>query len=90
MVLRATPSGLPLTRCGFSVGKKIGKAVVRNKVKRRLREITRVTPIKTGWDIVFIARPGTAAASFADLERVITGLLGHARLLGSSESTGTP
>lgn len=90
VVLRATPSGLPFTRCGFSVGKKVGKAVVRNKVKRRLREIARLTPIKSGWDIVLIARPGAAAASYADLDRATADLLGRARLLDGQGSPGTP
>lgn len=90
MVLRAAPSGLPFTRCGFSVGKKVGKAVVRNRVKRRLREIARLSSIKPGWDIVLIARPGAAAASYADLDRATADLLGRARLLSSPEDAGTP
>lgn len=75
------PNGLPLSRCGFSVGKKVGKAVVRNRVKRLLREIARLTPIKPGWDIVLIARSNSAVAQFADLKIVIVSLLSRARIL---------
>ena len=83
VVVRALPNGLPLSRCGFSVSKRVGKAVVRNRVKRRLREILRRTPLKTGWDIVFIARPAAAAADYASLRKAAEMLLTRAHLLGT-------
>ena len=58
LVLKSIPNDLDRSRFGFMVGKRIGSAVIRNKVKRRLREITRLTPVKAGRDIVFIARRG--------------------------------
>lgn len=80
-VVRALPNGLPLSRCGFSVGKRIGKAVVRNRVKRRFREILRQTSLRAGWDIVLIARPAAAAADYASLRKAIEELLSRAHLL---------
>jgi ribonuclease P protein component len=56
IVVRVLPNGLETTRYGFAVSRRVGKAVVRNRVKRRLREIVRQTPLRTGWDIVVIAR----------------------------------
>lgn len=83
-MLRAMPNGLPLSRCGFSVGKNIGKAVVRNRVKRLLREIVRLTPIKPGWDIVLIARSKSSVAQFADLKKIIENLLSRAQILNNA------
>lgn len=84
-MLRAMPNGLPLSRCGFSVGKNIGKAVVRNRVKRLLREIVRLTPIKPGWDIVLIARSKSSVAQFADLKKIIENLLSRAQILNNAD-----
>jgi ribonuclease P protein component len=85
VVLRAMPNELPVSRSGFSVGKKVGKAVVRNKVKRRLREIIRLTPLKSGWDIVLIARVNSATVKYRDLQKAVTGLLNRAQILESIE-----
>ena len=81
LVMKALPNGLTLSRYGLSVSKRIGKAVVRNRVKRRLREILRAAPLKPGWDIVFIARPAAAGASYARLEGTAVRLLSRAHLL---------
>lgn len=84
-VMKATPNGLSLSRYGFSVSKKVGKAVRRNRVKRLLREIMREQPLKPGWDIVIIARPQAAGAGFRQMQRAVTGLLARAHLLESYE-----
>jgi len=81
VVMKALPNGLTLSRYGFSVSRRVGKAVVRNRVKRLLREILRSAPLEPGWDIVFIARPRAAGASFVSLEKSVQGLLSRARLL---------
>ncbi len=80
VVMKILPNGLVLSRYGFSVSKRVGKAVVRNRVKRRLREILRLTPLEPGWDIVFIARPAAAGADYTSLKESVEGLLSRARL----------
>ena len=61
LVLIARRNGLSVARFGFSVGKRVGKAVVRNLVKRRIREAARAAPIRAGWDVVISARSGAAS-----------------------------
>ena len=66
---RADGSGL--VRVGFTASKKVGNAVMRNRAKRRLRELARaLLPDlgRAGWDYVLVARPGvTGDRPFADL-----------------------
>ncbi|CAN5501735.1 MAG: ribonuclease P protein component [Actinomycetota bacterium] len=61
-------------RLGLSVSKKVGKAVVRNKVRRRMKEIFHARTgelegMGSGLDFVVSARPASSDASFRDLER---------------------
>jgi len=86
VVLKAVPNGLPQTRYGYSVSKKVGKAVVRNRVKRLLREITRLTPVKPGWDIVLIARSAAAEGNYSGLRRSVTELLTRAKIMENVKS----
>jgi len=81
VVMKALPNGLALSRYGFSVSQRLGKAMVRNKIKRRFREIVRQTRLHPGWDIVFVARPAAASTSYEKLEKAVKGLLSRAGLL---------
>ncbi len=87
VVMKTLPNGLNIARYGFSVSRRVGKAVVRNRVKRLLREILRYAPLKPGWDIIFIARPLAASAGYTKLEKSVRGLLGKARLLVKEHET---
>ena len=80
LVVRVLPNGLDHNRFGFMVSKRLGNAVVRNKIKRRLREIVRQNSLKEGWDAVFIARRGAEKASFGQLRRATENLFRRTRL----------
>jgi len=81
VMMKALANNLDLSRYGFSVNKPLGKAVVRNRIKRLLKEITRSIPIKPGWDIVFIARSGAVEIDYYQLKQSIEKLLARADLL---------
>jgi ribonuclease P protein component len=72
------PNQLEHPRLGFSVSTKIGGSVVRNAVKRRLKEVCSAWLKGSGnaaLDIVVVARPEAATAAFAALNEELTGLL---------------
>lgn len=72
------PAPTHLARFGFTVTKKLGPAVVRNRIKRRLREAVRLVALpiaQPGTDYIFIARRGAATRSFAALLDDVKGAL---------------
>ena len=68
-------------RVGYTCSKKIGNAVLRNRAKRRLREVARaILPAggRPGWDYVLVGRPGaTVERTFSDLLADMTNALGR-------------
>jgi ribonuclease P protein component len=84
MVLSYLPNDRAHSRFGFVVGGRIGKAVERNRIKRRLREAVRLRlqkhEIARGWDVVLIARRPIKDASFQQVDEAIGLLLCRAGL----------
>lgn len=81
LVLKAYPNGEHDTRFGFSVSRRVGKAVVRNKVKRRLKEAARSLSTQEGWDVVIISKKWAARADYWRLRSSLLNLLDRAKLL---------
>lgn len=75
---------LPATRVGLSTSRKLGTAVVRNRVRRRLREVLRVMApsFQPGWDVLIIARPAIVNASHDDAAEAVRHLLLRGGVLG--------
>ena len=76
LVVKSVANDLGYSRYGFSVTKSIGNAVVRNRIRRRLKEIIRVLQVKPGQDIVLIARPEIVNADYYQLRRSVIKLTG--------------
>ena len=71
MVVYCRKNGCRCNRLGYTVSTKLGHAVVRNRVRRRLREIYRLASpmLKTGWDIVIVARSRCVKADYWAMDR---------------------
>ena len=77
LVVFVMPNGLGFNRIGFSVSKKVGKSVVRSRVTRLLRESVRLSEarIKTGYDIVILARSSCNGMSFKEADSAVWHLI---------------
>lgn len=71
IVLYYCPNGLTVNRIGFSISKKVGTSVVRNRIKRLLKEALLLLDIKLkkGFDLILIARNPSAELSFQETVR---------------------
>jgi ribonuclease P protein component len=86
LVMRYVPNGQVHDRFGISISRRLGGAVARNRLRRRLREILRRDDhdSRRGWDILIVARPGAISASFDELRMAAERLL--LAVHGSSEA----
>jgi ribonuclease P protein component len=78
LVLRTLPNDLPVSRAGFVVSKRVGTAVTRNRVKRRLRAAFDAVGGLPGHDLVVIARPEAAKRDYRALHGTLAGLMQRA------------
>lgn len=88
LVLCTLPNGRPYSRFGISVSRWVGKAVVRNRTKRRLREVVRKLwkDVSPGWDLVFVARPSLDGQPFSKISAAMNQVLRRAELLLPTEA----
>ena len=83
MVLYARRNRTDANRVGITVSKKLGKAHIRNRVRRRLREVYRLNEDKfqPGWDIVVVARSRAIGCDFQELTKAYLSLAKKAGIL---------
>ena len=67
----AKPNDLPYLRVGLAVSKRVGNAVTRNLVKRRIRSTFINTHVVNGWDVVVTAKLGSPDIPFSEFDRAI-------------------
>lgn len=77
LVLHYKQNGLDDNRYGISASHKVGHAVVRNKIRRRIKEILRLNSesISKGYDIIFVVRVRCAEADYWQIQDSVMGLL---------------
>lgn len=84
LILKKTKNNLKQSRIGFVISKKVSKkAVVRNKIKRRIREIVRINlkRIKKGYDIIFFAKKSIVEKDYQEIEKEVEYLFIKAGLI---------
>jgi ribonuclease P protein component len=98
LVLQAMAADAPAPRIGFTVTKKVGNAVVRNRAKRRLREAARLAipallaegAMAPGWELVLIGRDATPSRDFRTLLGDLRGALRQAGVLQADQAPTAP
>ncbi len=77
LILCVLPNDLGVARAGFTASRRVGKAVERNRARRRMREAVRQMwdLVEPGWDMVWIARPAVNQARFAEVQAACSRLL---------------
>lgn len=83
LVIFFVKNRLDNNRVGIAVTKKLGNSVVRNKIRRRIREAYRLNSykVKQGYDIVFLSRVGAKEVGYKELESAVLHLLKLAGLI---------
>ena len=84
LILAIAKNNLNRARFGFIVSQKVSKkAAIRNKIKRRLREITqtKLNKIQKGIDIVFVALPGLEKKDFWEIKKITNKLFQKTKCL---------
>ena len=85
---RNEPSALAPSRFGIAARRSLGNAVQRNRVRRRLRAAmhSRLPALRSGWDVVLIARKPLMEAGFNELQSALDQLLRRANLFTTAQN----
>ena len=88
LATRVLRTDLGSTRFGLATSRALGSAVVRNRVRRRLREVLRsmAPQLRPGWDVLVIARPGLVTADHRTMLETLGRLLRRSGVLGGDEA----
>ena len=86
LAARILRTDLEMTRFGMATGRVVGSAVVRNRIRRRIREVLRAfeADIQPGWDVLLIARPALVAADHRTLVTTLRRQLARGGVLEGS------
>jgi len=84
VLFAARTAGSGPTRVGVTVGRRVGGAVVRNRARRRVREVVRLAypALCSGWDLVFVVREGAADVGGGEIARAVHVLLRRSGVMG--------
>ena len=87
LVLYCRPNGSRCNRVGLTVSAKLDHAVVRNRLRRRLREVYRLheSSFRRGYDLVVVARSRAVDADYHQLEKAYLALAGRLHLLEEAD-----
>ena len=88
LVVYCRKNGLPYNRLGLTTGTKLGHAVVRNRIRRRIREAYRLSEQSyvLGYDIVVVARHRAVNASYQEIAQCLWGQMDKLGLLRKEQS----
>ena len=90
VVIYCRRNGRPENRLGISVSTKLGGAVVRNKIRRRLKEIYRLNEggLAIGYDIVIVARTKSRHSTYRELESSVLALFRKLDVISGKNAGG--
>jgi ribonuclease P protein component len=88
LATRVLRTDLGSTRFGLATSRALGSAVVRNRARRRLREVLRsmAPQLRPGWDVLVIARPGLITADHQTVLDTLSRLLRRSGVLGGDDA----
>lgn len=83
LILYVRKNDLENSRIGITITKKIGNAVVRNRIRRRMKEILRLKlrNIKSGYDLILIPKKNVQDISYKDLESAMIHIMSISKIL---------